>query len=77
MPVMRFETAALLAELDSLAFPDRMRLLATRARGLGGSRDLGVLLDDLYGGPRPPRSIPGEFCPRSWVRIYVFASYSL
>src|SRR5215469_11588713 len=57
MPVMRFETAALLAELDSLAFPDRTRLLATRARGLAGSRELGVLLDDLYGGDQFQRQI--------------------
>jgi hypothetical protein len=41
MLVMRFETAALLAELDSLAFPGRMRLLAARARELAGSRELG------------------------------------
>jgi hypothetical protein len=54
---MRFETAALLAELDSLAFPGRMRLLATRARELAGSRELGVLLDDLYGGDQFQRQI--------------------
>lgn len=57
MPVMRLETAALLAELDSLAFPDRTRLLAMRARGLAGSRELGVLLDDLYGGDQFQRQI--------------------
>ncbi|MBO0803000.1 MAG: hypothetical protein J2P25_07995, partial [Nocardiopsaceae bacterium] len=47
---MRSETAALLAELDPLAFGDRMRLLATRARELAGSGALGALLDDLHGG---------------------------
>src|SRR5580700_909247 len=57
MLVMRFETAALLAELDSLAFPGRMRLLATRARELAGSGELGVLLDDLYGGDQFRRQI--------------------
>lgn len=49
MPDMRAETAALLAELDPLAFPDRMRLLASRARELAG-RELRVLLEDLSGG---------------------------
>jgi hypothetical protein len=61
---MRFETAALLAELDSLAFPGRMRLLATRARELAGSRELGVLLDDLYGGDQFRRQIA-----LSWLKL--------
>jgi hypothetical protein len=47
---MRSEAAALLAELDPLARPERMRLLAQRARTLNGSGDLGQVLDDLCRG---------------------------
>jgi len=54
---MRFETAALLAELDVLAYPERMRLLALRAREHAGSGVLGPLLDDLYRGDRFQREI--------------------
>lgn len=54
---MRFDAAALLAELDPLAYPERMRMLALRARALAGTRDLGTLLDDLYCGDQFQRGI--------------------
>jgi hypothetical protein len=42
--------AGLLAEIDTLAYPDRMRLLATRARAMSGTGALVPVLDELYAG---------------------------
>jgi hypothetical protein len=49
--------AGLLAEIDPLAYPDRMRLLARRARALSGSGGLAAIADELYRGSRFHREI--------------------
>jgi hypothetical protein len=49
--------AELLAEIDPLAYPERMRRLAGRARALSGSDDVTSVLDDLYRGDRFQREI--------------------
>jgi hypothetical protein len=54
---MRSAAAALLAELDPLAYPERMRMLARRARELAAAGDLGPVADDLYRGDRFQREI--------------------
>jgi hypothetical protein len=57
MSAMRSAAAGLLAEVDLLAFPERMRLLALRAMALSGSGELDLVLDDLYGGDRFQRGV--------------------
>jgi hypothetical protein len=57
MPVMRADAAALLRELDLLAYPDRMRLLAGRARELAAAGALDPVVGELYGGDRFQREM--------------------
>lgn len=54
---MRTAAARLLAELDRLAYPARMSLLAHRARALSESGDLDSVLGDLYRGERFQREV--------------------
>jgi hypothetical protein len=49
--------AGLLAEIDPLAYPDRMRLLAERARALSDSGGLAAIADELYRSTRFHREI--------------------
>src|SRR5260221_9957868 len=57
MPVMRSDAAALLGELDPLAYPERMRMLARRARELAAAGGLDPVAGDLYRGDRFQREI--------------------
>jgi hypothetical protein len=57
MSAMPRPAASLLAEIDPLAYPDRMRLLAMRARALAASGELAPVLDDLYRGDRFQREL--------------------
>ena len=47
----------LLAEIDRLAYPERMSLLAGRARALAASGDLDSVVSDLYRGERFQREM--------------------
>jgi hypothetical protein len=47
---MRADAAALLGELDPLGYPERMRLLALRARELAAAGALDPVVGDLYSG---------------------------
>jgi hypothetical protein len=57
MSAMRSAAARLLAELDPLSFPERMRLLAQRARAFSGTGELDAVLSDLYRGERFHREV--------------------
>jgi hypothetical protein len=57
MSVMSSPAAGLLTEIDPLPYPDRMRLLARRARALSGSPEMAVILGDLARGDRFQREI--------------------
>ena len=57
MSAMRSAAARLLAELDPLSFPERMSLLAHRARALSGPGELDAVLSDLYRGQRFHREV--------------------
>jgi hypothetical protein len=49
--------ARLLADIDRLAYPERMRLLAGQAQALADAGALGPVLEDLYAGDRFQREI--------------------
>ena len=57
MSVMSSPAAGLLAEIDALPYPDRMRLLAGRARALAGSPEIAEVLGELARGNRFQRQI--------------------
>src|ERR1700728_1583223 len=54
---MRADSAELLGELDPLAYPERMRFLARRARELAVAGRLDPVVTDLYSGERFHREI--------------------
>lgn len=54
---MRSYAAALLGELDPLAYPERMGMLARRARELAAAGDLDPVVGELYRGDRFQREI--------------------
>src|ERR1700722_18447779 len=66
--------SGLLAEIDTLAYPDRMRLLAGRARALSGTGEIGPLLDDLYRGDRFQREIAGFLATVAGPRPTIMAA---